>query len=104
MPVKIPYNYARLLSDEYGKSALTKTEHSGYAPDTILDHLVHFADDNEVTSSIPPARNGQESGNIQKRERTGYGQLTLSLGRKPAPLGISWKQMEVDEADAQRLH
>ncbi|KAG8533741.1 uncharacterized protein KY384_001482 [Bacidia gigantensis] len=27
LPVKIPYNYAKLLRDEYGNSALTKTEY-----------------------------------------------------------------------------
>lgn len=28
--VKIPYNYAKLLTQEYGKASLTKTEYSGY--------------------------------------------------------------------------
>lgn len=29
-PVKIPYNYARLLTQEYGNAALTKTEYSDH--------------------------------------------------------------------------
>ncbi len=27
---KIPYNYGRLLTEEYGKASLTKTKYSGY--------------------------------------------------------------------------
>ena len=30
LPVKVPYNYVKLLTDEYGKSALTKVRHYGH--------------------------------------------------------------------------
>lgn len=30
-PVKIPYNYAWLLEEEYGRSSLTNTEFQGFA-------------------------------------------------------------------------
>ncbi|KAL9099722.1 MAG: hypothetical protein Q9163_004821 [Psora crenata] len=30
LPVKVPYDYVKLLSDEYGKEALTKTEYSSH--------------------------------------------------------------------------
>ena len=29
-PVKIPYDYTKLLSEEYGKTALTRTEYHGH--------------------------------------------------------------------------
>lgn len=29
--VKIPYNYGKLLTQEYGKASLTKTKYSGYS-------------------------------------------------------------------------
>ena len=30
LPVKVPYNYVKLLLEEYGNSALTKAEYSGH--------------------------------------------------------------------------
>ena len=34
LPVKVPYNYVKLLTDEYGNSALTKNVFSGHMFDT----------------------------------------------------------------------
>ena len=57
--VKIPYDYTKILAQEYGKASLTKTQYSGYV---LLGGIscAMFADDCEGITSIRLAWSGNE--------------------------------------------
>ncbi|KAL9130275.1 MAG: hypothetical protein Q9217_001486 [Psora testacea] len=50
LPVKIPYNYAKLLSQEYGNAALTKTEYSGHKFNTTS---MEWQKNGNIPESLP---------------------------------------------------
>ena len=52
LPVKVPYNYAKILSAEYGNRALTKIKHRGYRFDSSAMAWV------EIQQALPPTLPG----------------------------------------------